>query len=109
MHIQGHEYRYAGLFAALLPQVEVLERLGLDGRLPPLSTPLFAPGASCYDLNYGLAHEALAQWCSDNDVTSHDGLGMLVEQAAESFRIWTGQQPDTKPVIETLRAESRAP
>jgi shikimate dehydrogenase len=75
---------------------------GHDARLPPIRAGLLAPGGSCYDLNYGPAHDVLAAWCSERDIPHYDGLGMLVEQAAESFRIWTGHQPDTRPVIEAL-------
>jgi shikimate dehydrogenase len=75
---------------------------GHDGRLPPVRARLLAPGGSCYDLNYGPAHHVLAAWCSKRDIPHYDGLGMLVEQAAESFRLWTGHQPNTRPVIEAL-------
>ena len=77
---------------------------GHDGQLPPVSEALFAPGATCYDLNYGPAHEALRQWCEQRGIARCGGLGMLVEQAAESFWLWTGQRPDTEPVIKALSA-----
>ncbi len=75
---------------------------GHQQSLPPLSPGLFAPQAHCYDLNYGTAHHALADWCQEHGVRCHGGLGMLIEQAAESFRLWTGRQPDTSLVIEEL-------
>jgi shikimate dehydrogenase len=77
---------------------------GHAGELPNLSRGLFAEGAVCYDLNYGAAHTMLGEWCSAHGIRCHDGLGMLVEQAAGSFRIWTGFAPDTKPVISELGA-----
>lgn len=57
----------------------------------------------CYDLSYGLeAH--FARWAREHGASvSLDGLGMLVEQAAESFGIWLGQRPDTDPVYAQLR------
>ena len=60
--------------------------------------------ASAYDLNYGAAHTAFAGWCHDNDLPVHDGLGMLVGQAALAFEIWTGRRPAISPVLEKLRA-----
>ena len=78
---------------------------GHDRQLPAISQDLFAPGASCYDLNYGRTHKVLRNWCDEQGLTCHDGLGMLVEQAAESFRIWTGFEPETRPVIGHFRTE----
>jgi len=76
---------------------------GHRGTGPVLSDDLFATDAVCYDLNYGAAHEELSLWCSERGITCHDGLGMLVEQAAASFEIWTGYRPQSLPVIEALR------
>jgi len=73
---------------------------------PVLSAGLFGHGSRCYDLSYGKAHESLNQWCIENDIRCHDGLGMLVEQAAESFYLWTRFRPDTAPVLESLRANA---
>lgn len=64
---------------------------------------LFGQTSVCYDLTYGRAHDSLAEWCAGRDIPCHDGLGMLVEQAALSFHIWTGFLPDTTPVMATLR------
>ncbi len=60
--------------------------------------------ASAYDLNYGAVHAAFAGWCRDNDLPVHDGLGMLVGQAALAFETWTGRRPAISPVLEKLRA-----
>lgn len=78
--------------------------LGHAGQLPPIEAGLFD---ACYDLNYGAAAEPLRNWCSGHGIPYRDGLGMLVEQAAESFRIWTGFSPDTRPVLEELRAQQQ--
>ncbi len=57
-----------------------------------------------YDMMYSLQTTTFNQWALDQGATRvFDGLGMLVEQAAESFRIWRGKTPDTRPVIEELR------
>ena len=76
---------------------------GHQGQLPTISPSLFKPGALCYDLNYGAAAQPLRAWCAEHQLAYRDGLGMLVEQAAASFRLWTGLSPDTTPVLEALR------
>ncbi|GAA0712510.1 shikimate dehydrogenase [Dokdonella soli] len=60
----------------------------------------------CYDLSYGKAASPFLDWARATGA-SHvsDGLGMLVEQAAESFAIWHGRRPDTAPVHAELRAQ----
>ncbi len=77
--------------------------LGHHGEAPPLTRDLFAPGALCYDLNYFKASQPLKKYCGELRQPYIDGLGMLVEQAAQSFQIWTGKQPETRPVIEACR------
>lgn len=77
--------------------------LGHHGEAPPLLPSLFAPGAVCYDLNYYKASQPLKALCENMRQNYIDGLGMLVEQAAKSFYIWTGKQPDSGSVIEELR------
>jgi len=77
--------------------------LGHQGKVPPLESSAFAPGGVCYDLNYYMASQPLEDHCKLIQQTYIDGLGMLVEQAAESFSIWTGKQPDTRVVIDSLR------
>lgn len=67
---------------------------------------IVAPRALCYDLSYGLAASAFLAWARAAKAGYvHDGLGMLVEQAAESFAIWHEQRPDTDPVYAELRGE----
>ena len=66
---------------------------------------LVAPRALCYDLSYGVAASAFVAWARAAKAGYvHDGLGMLIEQAAESFAIWHGQRPDTDAVYGELRA-----
>lgn len=76
---------------------------GLSGELPRLPKGLFRPGALAYDLVYGRDTEFLAMARAAGAATS-DGLGMLVEQAAESFLVWRGVRPATRPVLAALRA-----
>ncbi|MGZ8096954.1 MAG: shikimate dehydrogenase [Methylosarcina sp.] len=78
----------------------------LSGQLPPLPEGLLAEHGSCYDLAYGNEPTAFVRWGQEHRaVKSLDGLGMLVEQAAEAFLIWRGVRPETRPVIELLNAE----
>lgn len=78
----------------------------LSGRLPPLPTGLLTAGGNCYDLAYGNEPTAFVLWgLANHAAKSLDGLGMLVEQAAEAFFIWRGVRPKTRPVIELLNSE----
>jgi shikimate dehydrogenase len=77
---------------------------GLRGELPPLPQGLFRPGALAYDMVYGRDTEFLAMARAAGAATS-DGLGMLVEQAAESFLLWRGIRPETGAVLAALRAQ----
>lgn len=70
--------------------------------LPPLDSGWMGKEAVAYDLNYGPAHQPFEDWCSSQSLPCHDGLGMLVGQAALAFEIWTGQRPAMKPVLEEL-------
>ena len=78
----------------------------LSGDLPPLPDSLLKPAGTCYDLAYASRATPFVEWGRRHGATiSVDGIGMLVEQAAEAFRKWRGIAPDTKPVIETLQKE----
>lgn len=77
----------------------------LQGELPPLPDNLVAVDGCCYDMMYGQITPFM-QWAEAQGVAIiADGLGMLVEQAAESFYIWRGVRPDTLPVLEQLKKE----
>ena len=62
------------------------------------------PGAFAYDLAYGAGARAFVERAKRMGMKASDGLGMLVEQAAESFELWRGVRPDTAPVLAELRA-----
>ena len=76
----------------------------LSDDLPPLPDDLFAAGALAYDMMYGKGLTSFLAFAEARDVARlADGLGMLVEQAGESFMIWRGVRPDTRPVMLALR------
>lgn len=76
----------------------------LAGEAPRLPSGIFAPGALAYDMMYSSADTAFMAWARAQGATRiRDGLGMLVEQAAESFLVWRGVRPDTASVLATLR------
>ena len=76
----------------------------LQGSLPSLPDNLLASGAWCYDLMYSNEPTLFCQWAIRHGAArSLDGLGMLVEQAAESFYVWRKVRPDTAGVIEILK------
>jgi shikimate dehydrogenase len=78
---------------------------GLDNELPPLPDSTVGEESCCYDMLYGRETPFL-RWAREQSVPSsqlYDGTGMLVEQAAESFFIWRGVHPETKPAIKLLR------
>jgi len=74
----------------------------LAGDLPPLPAGVFAPGALAYDMMYGRKTPFMA-YARSHGARVADGLGMLVEQAAEAFAWWRGVRPATRPVIQQLR------
>ena len=76
----------------------------LKGEVPPLPEGILRPGAFCYDMMYGAEPTAFMRWAEEEGCERiADGLGMLVEQAAESFKLWRGVRPDTAPVIKAVR------
>ena len=79
---------------------------GLSGGMPTLPETLeMHPGCCCYDMAYGDQPTPFLLWSTEQGAAAtRDGLGMLVEQAAESFYLWMGDYPDTRPVIDLLRA-----
>lgn len=81
----------------------------LDGRVPSIPDTALAPGGCCYDMMYADRPTAFVEWGRARGAAlSLDGLGMLVEQAAESFYLWRGVRPATAPVIEELRQGASA-
>ncbi len=78
--------------------------LSLMGELPPIPESVINNNTCCYDLMYSDTATVFMQWATKQGAAKvMDGLGMLVEQAAESFLIWHGVKPETVSVINTLR------
>lgn len=77
----------------------------LQGDLPPLPAGMLAPRALAYDMMYGAEPTVFLRWAEAQGAVMRDGLGMLVEQAAEAFFLWRQVRPPTTPVLTTLRAE----
>jgi len=77
----------------------------LSDEMPPLPPGVFAPGALAYDMMYGRETPFMRFARKHGAAMVSDGLGMLVEQAAESFFIWRGVRPETAPVIAALRKQ----
>lgn len=80
----------------------------LAGELPALPPGIVSAQSICYDLAYARDDTPFLRWAHQRGVArAMDGLGMLVEQAAESFHLWRGLRPDTASVLSALTAELR--
>jgi shikimate dehydrogenase len=78
----------------------------LQGETPDLPRGIFANGSLAYDMMYGKGVTPFLALAGTQGAASvADGLGMLVEQAAESFFLWRGIRPDSAPVIAMLRGQ----
>ena len=78
----------------------------LAGSSLPLPAGIYAPGSLAYDMMYGKGETSfLAQARQQGAGRLADGLGMLVEQAAEAFLVWRGVRPETAPVLAELRTQ----
>jgi shikimate dehydrogenase len=76
---------------------------GLQGEMPQLPAGLVAEETVCYDMAYGRGDTPFTSWArSFHARRTSKGWGMLVEQAAESFLLWRGIRPSTKPILEAL-------
>lgn len=77
--------------------------LGLQSATPPVDPHIIGPHTDAYDLGYGQQETAFIGWAKQHAAASaHDGLGMLVEQAAEAFYLWRGVRPETSAVRRLL-------
>ena len=77
---------------------------GLAGEMPDVPSSLLTERSCCYDMIYGSQPTPFMRWAASHAAWSvADGLGMLVEQAAQSFYIWRGLRPETQSVISRIR------
>jgi shikimate dehydrogenase len=77
----------------------------LGGQGVPVPASVLRPGSLALDMMYGAGARPFLDWARAHGATGRDGLGMLVEQAAEAFTLWRGVRPDTAPVLAQLRRE----
>ena len=75
----------------------------LSDEVPPISPDLFTASTLAYDMMYGAAPTAFLRFAENAGAQCRDGLGMLVEQAAEAFYLWRGVRPETASVLTQLR------
>jgi len=76
----------------------------LAGAGVPVAGRVLKAGALAYDMMYGPAAQHFLHWARENSALPRDGLGMLVEQAAEAFLVWRGVRPPSRQVLEELRS-----
>lgn len=77
----------------------------MAGSAVPVGAGVLKPGALACDMMYGPAAQGFLQWAREHGAIGRDGLGMLVEQAAEAFRFWRGVRPPSAQVLAQLRQE----
>ena len=75
----------------------------LAGAGVPVDARVLKPGALAYDMMYGPAAVAFMSWAAEHGAQPRDGLGMLVEQAAEAFALWRGVRPPSQQVLQEMR------
>ena len=80
-----------------------------SGELPPIPADIFTSQGLAYDMSYAAAPTLFERWCVENGASAVcNGLGMLVEQAAEAFYIWRDKRPPTEQVLADLRTSLQA-
>ena len=78
---------------------------GLAGEEVDLPEAVISERTSAYDMIYSAQPTPFMHWAAARGAVTSDGLGMLVGQAAESFRVWRGVSPNFVKVIASLRTE----
>ena len=74
----------------------------LAGDMPPVPASAFTKGTLALDMMYGSAPSPFMQFAAAQGADTRDGLGMLIEQAAEAFTVWRGVRPETRALFTTL-------
>jgi len=100
--VQGVGIRYIG--GGPFDLVINATSASLTNELPPMTDAIIGPETVCYDMAYGKTDTPFVQWSLKNGCArAVQGWGMLVEQAAESFRVWRGIKPSTASVLTALK------
>jgi shikimate dehydrogenase len=102
-HLQGVGFRYVagGPYDLIINATSA----SLTGEIPDVPVAVVGPSTFCYDMAYGKGDTPFVRWCVELGCRAAvPGWGMLVEQAAESFRLWRGVRPLTGPVLSALSA-----
>ena len=73
--------------------------------MPPVPAAAFCPGTLALDMMYGNEPSPFMAFAASHGARVRDGLGMLVEQAAEAFAIWRGVRPQTAAILEQMRSK----
>ena len=76
----------------------------LADAMPPVTARVFSSGTLALDMMYGSAPTKFMAFASSHGATARDGLGMLVEQAAEAFAVWRAVRPDTAAILAQMRS-----
>ncbi len=106
-HLQSSDW--AGLTGQSFDWVINATSASLEGALPPLPEGLFKANALAYDMMYAAQPTPFMRWAAQAGASqTSDGLGMLVEQAAEAFFLWRQVRPDTDSVKQRLRQQLSA-
>ena len=96
---------------ALSPHFDVIINAtasSLSGGGIPVPASVLRPGALAYDMMYGPAAQGFLDWARQHGAVPRDGLGMLVEQAAEAFLLWRGVRPPSAQVLREMQQSATA-
>ncbi|MGH8294889.1 MAG: shikimate dehydrogenase, partial [Steroidobacteraceae bacterium] len=102
-NVQGVGFRYiaGGAFDLIINATSA----SLTGEIPDVPVAVVGRDTFCYDMAYGKGETPFVRWCVELGCRAAvPGWGMLIEQAAESFRLWRGVRPLTGPVLSALTA-----
>ena len=105
-HFLAHGRVSAAPFSALDGGFDIIinaTAASLSDALPPIPSSVFSLDSLAYDMMYAATPTIFLRFASQHGAISRDGLGMLVEQAAEAFFLWRGVRPQTELVLKRLR------